>query len=557
MGQYDFFLASSLEKVFPEKRPVEAGPCLSAWPGRRASVQLVYYGAFFRDEGWIPEFTVEVSGGPCPAELYRVELIPSDFPSYPEADENYLTTEPGLFPDLLEPMEDGAIRPLNRQYRSIWISWKLPPQTKGGSYSVCVRISGANGSCSVQRSCALTLRVGLCPLAEQSLIHTQWFHADCLAQYYGVEPWSDGHWKTVENFIRFAAEECGVNTLLTPVFTPPLDTEVGGERLTVQLVEIVEEEGNYRFRFDRLEKWARICRTYGIENLEIAHLFTQWGATATPKILAEKDGKLQRIFGWDVPSDSPAYRTFLESFLPALREALAGMGYDSRHVFFHISDEPGHDQLPAYRRARAQAADLLSGCQVVDALSSLEFYRNGMVDCPVVAVDQAAPFLNAGVRKMWVYYCCAQNRQVPNRFFAMPSARNRIMGVLLYWNRVGGFLHWGYNFYNSQLSQRPVDPYRVTHADYGFPSGDAFLVYPGPNGTVRPSLRAWVQTEGWVDMRALQTLESLGSRGAAEAVVRELAEGSELSFTDYPRDANFLLKLREKVWEALEAAYRA
>ena len=31
-----------------------------------------------------------------------------------------------------------------------------------------------------------------------------------------------------------------------------------------------------------------------------------------------------------------------------------------------------------------------------------------------------------------MYYCCAQSSLVPNRFFAMESARNRIMGVLMY-----------------------------------------------------------------------------------------------------------------------------
>ena len=53
--------------------------------------------------------------------------------------------------------------------------------------------------------------------------------------------------------------------LLTPVFTPPLDTEVGGERTTVQLVDIALQEGEWTFGFDKLEKWCGICQKYGIE----------------------------------------------------------------------------------------------------------------------------------------------------------------------------------------------------------------------------------------------------------------------------------------------------
>ena len=126
--------------------------------------------------------------------------------------------------------------------------------------------------------------------------------------------------------------------------------------------------------------------------------------------------------------------------LPALRTALEGMGYDKEHVYYHISDEPSPEHLDSYRAAKAQAEDLLEGCQVIDALSSLEFYRQGLVRQPVPANDHIQPFIDAQVPGLWVYYCCAQSSLVPNRFFAMESARNRIMGVLMYLYGIKGFL---------------------------------------------------------------------------------------------------------------------
>ena len=44
MARYEFFLASSLEKVFPAQRPaaLSDGARLSVWRGARAAVQLVY-----------------------------------------------------------------------------------------------------------------------------------------------------------------------------------------------------------------------------------------------------------------------------------------------------------------------------------------------------------------------------------------------------------------------------------------------------------------------------------------------------------------------------------
>lgn len=61
----------------------------------------------------------------------------------------------------------------------------------------------------------------------------------------------------------------------------------------------------------------------------------------------------------------------------------------------------------------------------------------------------------------------------------MPSARNRILGALLYKYNAVGFLQWGYNFWYSQFSKHEIDPFTVTDAGKAFPSGDAFVVYPG------------------------------------------------------------------------------
>lgn len=56
-------------------------------------------------------------------------------------------------------------------------------------------------------------------LPPQTLVHTEWFHADCLATWYGVEPLSEEHWTILGKYMKNAAAY-GINLLLTPVFTP-------------------------------------------------------------------------------------------------------------------------------------------------------------------------------------------------------------------------------------------------------------------------------------------------------------------------------------------------
>lgn len=569
MAEYEFFLASSLEKVFPNRRPepMREDATVSTWPGCRAAVQLVHRAPSLGQGGPQQRFLLQVEGAPVPPELLDVALVPSDFPCWEtsDGDEDYLSRDPGLFPDLLRPVAGGYILPLPRQYRSVWMSFALPPDTRPGSYRITVRAlpetervtdSGAlwrdeTGTAKPWEG-SFVLRVGANRLEPQRLLHTEWFHTDCLASYYGVEPWSERHWAIVDQFIEQAAQRHGINMLLTPVFTPPLDTAVGTERPTVQLVDVCVNHGRYSFGFDKLARWTSICRRHGVTHLEIAHLFTQWGARATPKIMANVDGEMQHIFGWDVPAVSAAYRSFLEAFLPALRSELEALGYDREHVWFHISDEPSEEQLDSYLAAKRQVADLLEGCPVVDALSSFAFYQKGVVEHPVPACDHIQPFLDAKVPGLWVYYCCCQGKDTPNRFLAMPSARTRIMGVLLYVWQIQGFLHWGYNYYFNQFSRGLADPYAVNHCNFAFPSGDPFLVYPGPGGAPLPSIRAEVQSEAFTDLRALQTLETRIGRNAVLDLVHKNTGMERMTFQRYPRGAAYLLSLREAVFDALE-----
>ena len=134
----------------------------------------------------------------------------------------------------------------------------------------------------------------------------------------------------------------------------------------------------------------------------------------------------------------------------------------------------------------------------------------------------------------------------------MPSARNRIMGVLLYLYDIKGFLHWGFDFYYWQFSRHPADPFRVTHTGYAFPSGDPYLVYPGEDGQPLSSIRAEVQDEALLDLRALRLLERLAGRSAVEALIQETAGDRSVTFESFPRDAGFLLALREKVAAKIE-----
>ncbi len=536
----EFRWISSLEKVFPDE-PLSAPEMTEATAlrGEHFSVQCATY---FEGNDKLYGDVSLTTDLPGQVRLYRVGHVPAMLPTYPWADDNFLRKSPGVFPDpLFEQSENISLS--RKQWRTLWVEVVVPPDCPAGRYTVTLTFTSKVPWLDIRESTSFTLEVLPVTLPKQTLVCTEWFHCDCLAVQYAVPVFSERHWQIVENYVRHAAEY-GVTMLLVPIFTPPLDTAIGGERPTVQLVDVRVDDGAYRFSFGKLKRYLQMAERCGMEYFEITHLFTQWGAKHAPKIMATVDGEYRRIFGWETDATSAEYLAFLRLFLTRLRTFLKREGYLDR-CYFHISDEPNVEVEESYRSAREGIADVLNGLPIMDALSNYSFYEKGLVTRPVPSLDHIEPFIEHGVPNLWTYYCCGQVVDVSNRLIAMPSARNRILGIQLYKYRLEGFLHWGFNFWFSQLSLHPVDPYLVTDADDAFPSGDPFVVYPGADGMPVPSLRELVFYEGLQDMRALQLLESLTSREATLQFIDDQCGEQPLTLRQYPKEATWLLSFRE------------
>lgn len=537
---------SSMEKVFTSSAPSGEGAPekITAFKGENVSFQIAYCW-----NGWPKQWgRVEVESPLGNAVKVRmVQMVPCQYPCHQKRDEDYLVTEPGLYPDLLSEIPEQGFNMICGQWRSLWVDIEVDKKTEAGEYPVTIRlVTEGKEPAEVQVTCEVLNAV----LPALHVPHTEWFHSDCLANYYHVEIFSERYWEIVEQFVKTAVKR-SCNMLLTPVFTPPLDTAVGGERATVQLVDVkVEGENLYSFGFDKFERWVAMCKRCGIRYYEISHLFSQWGAVYAPKVMGEKDGETVQLFGWDTNASGEEYAGFLHQFLHAFKEELEKLEI-GRYVYFHISDEPDMTQLDSYKAARNIVAEELKDYVTFDALSDFEFYKEGLVSQPVCAVDHIQPFIENRPEKLWGYYCTSQCQDVTNRFIATPGYRQRILAHQMYKYRLDGFLHWGYNFYNSSYSLYPVDPYRTTDADGAFPSGDPFVVYPGQDGKPEESMRIMLMDETMNDLRAMKYLEELAGRDAVMECIEHIPE-EEITFKKYPRSITYITDCRERINAAVK-----
>ncbi len=487
-----------------------------------------------------------------PHTVELVEQIPVRVPCYPTVpdDGNYLRREPGLYPDLLVPVANGHhIFVAYGELKALFVTVKVPEDAPAGTYPVTVRLNDNDGNCVTEATVAL--RVLGATLPKQDLKVTEWFYCDCISSYYELEIFSERHWEYIERFVKTAVEN-GINTILTPVFTPPLDTAVGKERPTIQLVDVEKTEDGWRFGFDKLERWVAMCNRCGVENLEVSHLFTQWGAHHAPKVVATVNGETKKVFGWETDSLSDEYIGFVRAFLTAFLAKMRSLDGADKKCMFHISDEPSLQHLEQYKAVKASIADLLEGYPIIDALSDYEFYKAGAVSNPIPANDHVHTFIDNKVPDLWTYYCCCQHTDVSNRYVSMPMLRTRIIGAQMWKYNIVGFLQWGYNFWYSQFSAQEVNPFYITDGNYFAPAGDAYCVYPGPKGTPYTSLRLRAFNEALMDNRMLKLAASLCGR---EAVLAALEEGMEpITFSRYPGEDAVWTAARARIHAMIEAA---
>lgn len=550
-----FKLYSSMEKVMIDKMPLsEELKSASILKNEVFSFQIAYEFVHGIKKRLYPVSFEVKSELKNYISVHRVENVPAEMVLYTGEewkDDAVISNKPGLYPDILMPLDDNIIYPHETMHDSLWFTLDAKGEVKAGTYDITVEFkyekkAENDGEEDVLHSASKVITVEIIDayLPEQSLKYTQWFHTDCIASYYNLEVFSEKHWEYIENFMKVAVKN-GHNVIFTPVFTPPLDTLVGGERPTTQLLDIYVTNGKYSFGFEKLDRWIELSLKTGYKYFEMPHLFTQWGAEFCPKIMAIVDGEYKKIFGWETKSTSPEYREFLANYLPAITSYMEKKGLKDK-TFFHYSDEPRENHLESYKAAVNGAKEYLEGWTVMDALSHYEYYEQGLIKNVIPACRLSAEFLEKKVPNLWLYYCCGHNDYYTNRFLCYPLWRTRIMGIQLFKFDIKGFLQWGYNFYYNEYSIKLINPYHTTDGSRAFPAGDAFSVYPGDNGECLESIRLVSFNEGVQDMRALELLSDLIGRDKVVELIDDVA-GMNVELNRYPANAYFIQTLRRRV----------
>lgn len=479
-------------------------------------------------------------------EVYRIAYVPSVQAARDDHDDYVISDKAGLYPDRLEKLDLNVVRIIPHIHNQFFITIKGFNAIEKRQYGFSSTFLNAGKKMGYRSIIVDYVPVSL-PKSE--MLYTNWLHCDSIAAAHNVKPFGKSFYKILKSYLNLAVKS-GMNILLVPLITPPLDTYYKGYRKDVQLADISYRDGIYFFDFDRLGRFIDFAVECGINKFEFPPFFSQWDANYAAPVTITENGRKKRVFGWKTKSDDREYLSFLSGMLSVLREYLVKRNLLEK-CYFHICDE-AHDKNGLYDKFRAVVTDNLKGGKFLDTSIKYAPSENSEI-CDVLSISEADKAIEAGHCPSAVYYCWVDYKNyVSNRFFSMPLSRTAVIWLQLYLNDCKLLLHWGFNFYQDFLSHYYLDPNGVSDLGGVFPSGDAFIVYPDvPNHSAVSSLRLEAIGYGHKLYRLLLSFEKAFGKESAKEVLREFGMNG---YERYPHDDNWLFSLESRLISQLSEA---
>jgi hypothetical protein len=506
-----FWLQNSLNRVYPLSK-AEGGDSIELISPRNARLSFQACIKNHRAQAVNVECEVESSGG-IDVQIRRVGYVPQGFITHDTADSELdgVGYVPGLVPDPLFPESKALIRPFVNQ--SFWISLKVPDHTEPGTHTLRVKIKCAGLDEVVTMTANVDVReTVLKPRKDFPVTH--WWNPDCIYDWYKLEPFGDECFRMMRLYLQNMYDH-GSNAIYVPILN--IRREI--MKRPPQLLIVREKgPGQYEFDWSHIRKFVHMAKDIGFEYYEWTHFWAYSHHTAkavsagTPtRIYTERNGKMELLFPPDLDATGEVFANYMKQFLPAFKQFLIEESILEQSLF-HICDEPLDipEAIESYRRARKLLEQIDPSIKVMDAVYSDKYAAPGLTDYPIPQAAGATNYLTKGIQH-WVYYCMSPQGPYINRFFDTPLIKVRMQGLIFYKLRTLGFLHWGFNYWYvlhdgfDPETQTMLDPFTDGSAGGKAPYGDAFVVYPGPDGPI-DSIRWEIFAEAMQDYALLQTL---------------------------------------------------
>lgn len=405
-----------------------------------------------------------------------------------------------LVPDVIDqpsalPLDATTVRPA-------WVTFEVPENCAPGKYDYTLEIlSAASGR--LLKALRLTVDVSnrRLPSPAEYRFHTDfWQQPYSVSRYYGLEPWSEAHFKALEPYMRMLAR-AGQKVVSAILFYEPWGQQSNDK--FQPMVEVTKlEDGTWSYDYSVFDRWVEFLNRCGINRQINCYSMIPWDMS-----FRYRDASTGEYRFLKTETSSEEYRELWTAFLTSFARHLKKKKWFGRTNL--AMDERG---LQAMLDAKAIADATGWEGKIALAGNYHEELSEGLYDYCIAFghrfPDEVLAKRKAEGKVSTVYTCCTETQ--PNLFSNSQPAEAAYLPVFAVADGFDGYLHWSWLNWTD-------DPLRDSRF-FMFAPGDTYIVYPG----ARSSVRHERFTEGVQMAEKIRLLREEYQRGGRTAELDEL-----------------------------------
>ena len=482
----------------------------SGWRGERISAQAVLWSAAGIEQVEC-EFTPFVSkgcrldAGIAQARFVRYVLTDIFAPGCGyRKPENFPVS---LSPDMLDTiscfnLEANTTRP-------VWLTFDIPSDAQPGVYTGTLNIYARNQK---TQKLLITLEVlpQTLPKPQDWKFHLDlWQNPSAVARFYQVKPWSEAHWRLLENQMKMLAET-GQKVITATLNKDPWNVQCY-DAYQEMITWTKNANGSWMYDYSVFDRWVNFMMNLGVTKMINCYSMIPWNNE-----LRYYDAASGAHIDISAKPGSPEFIALWTPFLTDFRKHLNEKGW--LNITNIAMDERSPQDMKATLELLQQVAPEL-GVSLADNHKSYRQYPYLKDIC----IGFGATFEEADLtyRKehgltSTFYVCCAD--KFPNVFTFSDPAEATYIGWYATAAGLDGFLRWAYNSW----VENPVIDSRFRT----WPAGDTYITYPGARSSIRfERLREGIQDAEKIRILREQFMLSADSKTSVQ--LKKLNESLE------------------------------
>jgi len=379
----------------------------------------------------------------------------------------------------------------------VWISVDIPRETSAGIYQGTISLQSASGT--VNHRISLEVLNATLPAPSEWSFHLDlWQHPDAVARYGRVALWSPEHLNLLRPMLTLlaqAGQKCITTTLIEEPWSHQTYDDFGG-----MIKWTKRANGTWTYDYSHFDTYVALAMECGITRQINCYSMVPVGNKIS--WFDEKSAKSVTV---ELLPGTAEYETVWRSFLTDFTAHLKEKGWlEKTAIALDERDEAEMKKLFGFLKATAPELKIsMAGFYSKTATPSIYDFSSNWNAVDQISGEVMAARKKSGLKTTFYVACCIPK---PNTFTFSPPAESCYEGWFASALGFDGFLRWAYN---SWVENPEVDS-RFTK----WPSGDAYLVYPNAQSSIRfERLR-----EGIQDYEKIRILrEELARNPSAEA----------------------------------------